>query len=98
GSIHSPLSKGCHDLIRQGAKLVESVDDILAELQGGLALPSVSPSARRDMPALPPADETGRDVLGALGFDPLSVDELIARTRLPSGELLRALLHLELSG
>ncbi len=88
GSIHSPLSRGCHALIRQGAKLVESADDILEELQG--------------QSSLVPADTTpappGRDdpVLRALGHDPATLDALCARTGWSAQELSARLLELEL--
>lgn len=102
GSIHSPLSRGCHALIRQGAKLTEEVDDILAELAalpgtGGSVRPNAAAEASADRgEAL--ADEHGRRILDALGYDPLSVDELARRTRLGSDVLLGALSLLELNG
>ena len=74
GSIHSPLSKGCHWLIKQGAKLVESADDVLAELSGR-PLPASAPESL-------PAEEGSDDpVLEALGHSPASVDALVAAHR-----------------
>ena len=93
GSIHSPQSRGCHALIRQGAKLVESVNDILEELQGGAA-PLATPVA--DV-ASSTAD--ARDpLLDALGFDPVSLDALGARTGFGAAALQARLLELELDG
>lgn len=89
GSIHSPLAKGCHLLLKQGAKLVESVEDILEELGGAPASP-----ARRAEP-LPKANDP---VLAALGHDPCDLDTLVVRTGLAADELLARLLELELSG
>jgi DNA processing protein len=97
GSIHSPQSQGCHALIKQGAKLVEVVGDVLEELQR----PSVSGAA----PAPPTPPAPGGDIvqptdplLTALGFDPVTLDELSARTGWPAAELNLHLLELELDG
>ena len=88
GSIHSPLSRGCHALIRQGAKLVESAEDIVEELQGPAA---VSPKRADAVPA------ARRDpVLDALGYDPATLDALCARTGWSAPELSARLLELEL--
>ena len=87
GSIHSPLSRGCHALIRQGAKLVESAEDIVDELQGAgaaAAEPVAVPAASRD------------PVLDALGHDPATLDALCARTGWSASELSARLLELEL--
>jgi DNA processing protein len=102
GSIHSPQARGCHALIKQGAKLVDSAADIVEELPALPArvavapLPSPSPAAE-GTPELPPA--TSRDpLLAALGFDPPALDELGARTGLSAAELAARLLVLELQG
>lgn len=92
GSIHAPQSRGCHALIRQGAKLVETAQDILEELQLAAAPPRAAPSA----PAL--ARGTDDAVLQALGFDPASLDTLLARTGLDTAALQVRLLELELDG
>ncbi|QRF57507.1 DNA-processing protein DprA [Variovorax paradoxus] len=93
GSIHSPQSRGCHALIRQGAKLVESVADILEELQ---------PVARQPSPdTFTPwnGDTThGDPLLEALGFDPVSLDALGARTGWSAAALQARMLELELDG
>ena len=93
GSIHSPLSKGCHLLIRQGAKLVESAQDILEELRwsaGNLAKPSPSDSMQTD-PSL-------QHLLELAGYDPVSVDQLLQRSDLSVAEVQARLLTLELNG
>ena len=94
GSIHSPLAKGCHQLIRQGAKLVESAQDILEELRWQSPAPRTIPAAK---PA-PVLDDTAARVLQAAGHDPASVDELAGRSGLPAADIQAALLTLELDG
>jgi DNA processing protein len=92
GSIHSPQSRGCHALIKQGAKLVESADDVLDELR-----PGQRPSA--PAPTSSPGPAATKDpVLDALGHDPAPLDTLLDRTGLPTGELTARLLELELAG
>jgi DNA processing protein len=92
GSIHSPQSKGCHALIRQGAKLVETAQDMLDELEPA--------AARAAAPSQAQADSPGDDdpVLQALGHDPTSLDALIARCGWPADRLNAHLLTLELDG
>jgi DNA processing protein len=100
GSIHSQQARGCHALLRDGATLVESVEDILGEL-GGPARPAV-PSGRLDGGESHAAGEIGPDdgdeVLGALGHDPVSLDALIARCGWPAARLNARLMELELEG
>lgn len=86
GSIHSPLSKGCHALIKQGAKLVDSAEDVLAEL-GSWRYASTLP-AQADSPGL----------LQHMGFDPVDIDALCARAGLPAEAVTAELLRLELDG
>ncbi|MBL0421179.1 DNA-protecting protein DprA [Ramlibacter sp. AW1] len=91
GSIHSAQARGCHALLKQGAKLVETAQDVLDELVTGHTPPGPS------QPASVPADELD-PVLEAAGFDPVSFDALQARTGLPTQTLQAHLLELELSG
>jgi len=89
GSIHSPQSRGCHALIKQGAKLVDRAEDVLEELQAS-------------SPDEPPKDDTAGEksdpVLDALGYEPVALDALMARTGWPAAELNVRLLDLELEG
>jgi DNA processing protein len=94
GSIHSPLAKGCHRLIRQGAKLVESAEDILEELRWEAVVAPAPRALRRTGSSAAPTDP----VLAALGHDPTDLDTLAERTGLSAAELLAALLPLELAG
>ncbi|MDM0115347.1 DNA-processing protein DprA [Variovorax sp. J22R133] len=92
GSIHSPQARGCHALIRQGAKLVETVQDIFEDLDLRAAA-SGSTAPGRDAPS---ASSHGDPLLTALGHDPVSLDALVARTGWPAAELQARLLELEL--
>lgn len=91
GSIHSPFSKGCHKLIREGAKLVETADDILGEL----ALPT---HETRPDPRDASIDAGANPILAAMGYDPVGVDALVARTNAPAETIAAALVTLELEG
>ena len=93
GSIHAPQSKGCHALLKQGAKLVETAQDILEELGGSLAAPMRSTAAQAA-----DAQDSGSVLLGHLGFDPVDIDTLGARCGLTIAELSAMLLSLELEG
>lgn len=92
GSIHSPLSKGCHRLIKQGAKLVDDARDILDEL-------GAAPGAAADAPpATPAADPATQRLLDSIGFDPCDIDTLAARSGLTAEKLYAILLQMELEG
>ena len=94
GSIHSPLSRGCHQLIRQGAKLVESAQDILEELRWE-AIPAANATDDQAAAAEGPDDE---HVLALLGQTPCALDTLSVRSGLTPAELLAMLLPMELAG
>ena len=103
GSIHAPQSKGCHALLKQGAKLVETAQDILEELRGPFRSPFRSPignpSGQAALPLQPAASTAPADpVLEALGHDPVTMDALTARTGWSAQDLSAQLLTLELDG
>lgn len=92
GSIHSPFSKGCHRLIKDGAKLVESAEDILVEL--GIT----REQGRKDSPSKVTSSSSYDTLLSAMGADPIAMDTLCERMGTPVEQLASALLELELSG
>jgi len=96
GSIHAPQARGCHALIRQGAKLVETAQDILEEL-GPLAhvAESITPLQRHNFL---PTDERMSFLLDHMGYDPVTVDTLIERSGLTPDTVSSMLLHMELAG
>lgn len=98
GSIHNPLARGCHALIREGAKLVETVDDILAELAAQLPAARAAMAADGTKTAGSAGDPDQARVLEALGFEPLALDRLVGRLDLPVERISAALLGLELEG
>jgi len=89
GSIHSTLSKGCHVLIKQGAKLVDDAADILGELR----LPVPAGGASQAVSAA-----STHPLLTHMAFDPCDIDTLAGRAGLPVHEVSAALVHLELDG
>ncbi|MFT3779021.1 MAG: DNA-processing protein DprA [Ottowia sp.] len=97
GSIHSPQSRGCHALIRQGAKLVETAEDVLEELRWPqVASNSIAAGAGQESAGGQNDDES--TLLEALGADPVGLDALLARTGLDTATLQARLLTLELDG
>jgi DNA processing protein len=101
GSIHSPLSKGCHQLIKQGAKLVESAQDILEELGALRAVAAIKAAAPAEDSQAPVAELAGggnQELLAILGYDPVSFDVLAARSGSDAASLSGQLLELELAG
>jgi DNA processing protein len=104
GSIHAPQSRGCHALIKQGAKLVETAQDVLEELRLD-ALPPARAPGQGERAGAESAHEAGDDeahgidpVLAAMGYDPVSQEALSARTGYGPAELGARLLELELMG
>lgn len=97
GSIHSPLARGCHALIRQGAKLVETANDILEELtpQLGAAVRAAHASAPM---AAGEVDATTQRVLDAMAYDPVDIDTIAQRCGLTIGMISSMLLQMELRG
>ena len=93
GSIHAPQARGCHALIRQGAKLVESAQDVLEDLQ----MPGAGPSTGFS-DAAPPLGPEPEGLLKAMGYEPVGLDALQARTGLDTASLQAQLLELELDG
>ena len=100
GSIHSSQARGCHALIKQGAKLVESVQDVLEEMNI-----QVQPMAVKDLAANDSADKEAKNgfdaahrLLEVLGFDPVGLDALQARSSLETAQLQAQLMALELDG
>jgi DNA processing protein len=103
GSIHNPLAKGCHQLIRQGATLVEEAADVFAEIAGefSAAAPPQAAAGAPQSAATAPARAPDADyekLLAALGWEPVTVDTLAERSGLTIDELSSMLLILELEG
>jgi DNA processing protein len=99
GSIHNPLARGCHALIRQGAKLVETAQDIVDELPALLGHLAAGEALGRE--GADPASglaEDHRRLLELMGFDPVSPDELASRSGWAIAEVSSTLLLLELQG
>ena len=99
GSIHNPLSRGCHLLIRQGAKLVEDASDIIDELGPMVAhLAGMPDDAATTSPVVAERDPDYEMLLDAMGHDPASADDLSSRSGLTIGQVSSMLLILELEG
>ncbi len=101
GSIRNPLAAGCHELLRQGARIAESASDVLRELGISFSDQEVvwpSPAECGAAAQAPPLDKDSEILLDALGFEPVSVSTLVERTGLASGCIASMLLILELRG
>lgn len=109
GSIHNPMAKGCHWLIKQGAALVESVQDIVQELQPGMSM--LSEQIRQQMAKVsnfepesipqqvePDLSDSQQQLLAHIDHNPVSFDDLVTATQLSSAEVSADLLILELNG
>jgi len=96
GSIHNPVARGCHQLIRQGATLVESAYDILEEIASQIE-PYSRPNPHTE-PAPVKLDKEDLALLDSLGYDPISMDELIERSGLTADKVSSMLIALELKG
>jgi DNA processing protein len=96
GSIHAPLAKGCHKLIRDGARLVETVDDIFEAMQvSPLAAPAAAGAAATNVL---PTESDCTELLAQLGHEALAVDDLLERSGTNIGQLSMGLLALEMAG
>jgi DNA processing protein len=95
GSIHNPLSKGCHKLLRDGAKLIETTEDILVEIapQFVASAAETAPSSHAEA-----ADRLPAVLANRLDFSPIAFDALLQATGLTAAELSSMLLHLEIQG
>jgi DNA processing protein len=100
GSIHNPLARGCHALIRQGAKLVETANDILEELGSLLGTLHEEPSAPTVIASqkCTELDSDYQQLLDCVEFDPITADQLIAESGLTAEAVSSMLLLLELEG
>ena len=99
GSIHNPLSRGCHELLRQGAKLVETANDIAAELAPlatHMKHNAVDPKLNEH--SRPNIDDDYAELRKFLSHDPIAIDELENHSGLTIGQLSSMLLILELHG
>ena len=118
GSVHNPLARGCHRLIREGAKLVEQADDILEEIVDQIVVQNSDPNSSLINPSFAqqhsnvdnaaptasdnrvqaPLDEDYRQLLNAMGHEPVAVDMLVERSGLTAETVSSMLLILELEG
>jgi DNA processing protein len=101
GSIHSPLARGCHALIRQGAKLVETGNDVIEELApllGSLTVARKTGLPDTDAQPMAPLDNDYQTLLKCMGHDPVTPDALIQCSGLPPDVVSSSLLMLELEG
>jgi len=97
GNIDNPLAAGCHWLIKQGAKLVETPVDIMEEFPAGGALPTGAPHAQENDKVIQPQLPFGH-LLDSVGFEASTIDVIAERSNLPIEEVLSQLIELELQG
>ncbi len=105
GTIHSPFSKGCHQLIKQGAKLVDEANDILVELQWQHSNWASPPNQNSSTGAALEGDadenigaEANDPILTAMGYDAVSIDALMERVALPAEQVMARMSELEING
>jgi DNA processing protein len=101
GSIHNPLARGCHRLIKEGAALVETVDDVCAALGVSTLAGAARSAAKTGRVAEFPdsaLDSDAEMLLNALGFEPAGLDRLVQRTGLAAHSVISKLQLLELEG
>ncbi len=100
GSIHNPVARGCHQLIRNGAKLVETTQDLVEELGGllGNLAASIEQNPATKKPSPIREDPQYSKLLSCMAWDPVSADQLVARSGLTTAEVSSMLLILELEG
>ena len=104
GSIHNPLARGCHKLIRQGAKLVETASDVMEDLAAQIDLSTINShtqtsdadGSENDEPTA--LNDDNSRLLEAMGYDPVSIDDLVLQTGLTPAALSSMLLVMELQG
>ena len=98
GSVLSPVSRGCHRLIQEGAQLVETPDDVLEDLARWLGVPEALPMPEPNGQDLPGLDPEHAKLLATMGFDPVDLETLIERTGLTVEILSSMLVIMELNG
>lgn len=99
GSIHSPMSKGCHQLIKQGAKLVDCLQDIVEELNLSARLAADIKATDTDKTASNlDQNSAGNAILKAMGYDPIHLEIIVAKSGLTVSEVSSMLMLLELEG
>jgi DNA processing protein len=104
GSIHNPMARGCHQLIRQGAKLVESANDILEDLRIPASQKPAYPiktdknTSEKPKDPLKALDPDHQKLLKCLAYEPTSIDELVVSSHFSAAEVASMLLILELEG
>jgi len=99
GSIHNPLARGCHRLIKQGAKLIETADDIISELKPlAVAQQYLSQDTDKKQELTNNLNKDHLQLLNEMGYDPVAVDEIVQRSGLTAEEVSSMMLILELQG